>query len=155
MNHRRYPLCVHHCTCVYVCMCVCVCASVCVYFKKHFFKGNLGGWKKGLEKKGIPLEVATQEQIYKTINLFLCFCPPQPSSLYLSPLSPRLLPSLLLLLPLFPPEPFSVFISLIQLSYPFPLLTATPSISFTLHLLTLLSLSNALSLPFYHSLSPS
>ena len=73
MNHSRYSLCVHLCTCV--CLCVREAASVSIS-KKALLRGNLGGWKKGLEKKGITLEVATQEQIYKTINLFLCLCPP-------------------------------------------------------------------------------
>lgn len=71
MNHSRYSLCARLCT--YVCARQRLCL-----FQKTLLKGNLGGWKKGLEKKGITLEVATQEQIYETINLFLCLFPPQP-----------------------------------------------------------------------------
>ena len=55
MNHSRYSLCVcvRLCTCVYVRVCVCVCASVSV--SKSLLKGNLGGWKKGLERKKTAL----------------------------------------------------------------------------------------------------
>lgn len=70
-----------------------------------------------MEKKGITLEVAAEEQIYKTINLFplLRTTPILPAaSFYLSALSPAAF--LLCLSPPFSPESSSAFISLIRLS---------------------------------------
>lgn len=98
-----------------------------------------------MEKKGITLEVAAEEQIYKTINLFPCLRPPPTpppppaASFYLFALSPP-----------FSPESSSAFISLIQLSCTHPLLTATPSISFPLLLLLCSSIQYYLH-TFYHS----
>lgn len=124
MNHSRDPLCAR--LCMYTCECVC--ARVCV--SENSFKGNLGEWKKGLEKKGITLGVATQEHIFQTINLFLC--PAAFTRVFLALLSSP--PVSLLFSLFFPREPSSAFISLIQLSHLFPSLRTTPSIPFTLHL---------------------
>lgn len=104
-----------------------------------------------MEKKGITLEVAAEEQIYKTINLFpLLRTTPTllAASFYLSALSPAA--SLLCLSPPFSPESSSAFIPLIRLSCTLLLLTATPTISFTLLLLLFSSIHYYLR-TFYHS----